>query len=472
MNFEKVYVLDTNILLEDSGNIFKISDDNKNLIVLPETVLDEIDTKKSGFDEINFQAREFARILENSKIVESKKVGSYKIIRLEIFGNKNAIIDVISKEEYSLNSKNVALNIINDRKILEIASFAKEYYKNSETTFLSLDIMARTRAVSLDIKTDSLNGSYKEEFNYEFIKTVEIPFEETENLENRLITDFDEDYQPHNFSYCFKVKSSDQVILTSIQNKRVSLLDEGEIRNQVITPLNKEQLFFSNAILSHFYNVLIVEAKAGSGKTLLALSGALKLVRQKHFQKIIYIRNSIESLDKGEDVGYLPGLEEKFRIYNHPLMDSLDYIIRSEYKKKRNNKKNTEFMPELDDKEVNQRVEQLIENYGIETMWVGEMRGRTLSNAFVIIDEAQNMSNKTMQMVLSRIDSTCKVVVLGSNKQIDNFYVNKYTNSLTTLLKSTKNESELVKIFAIKLQKVLRGPITEWAEKIFSTKRK
>ncbi|MBD3841445.1 MAG: PhoH family protein, partial [Campylobacterales bacterium] len=109
-----------------------------------------------------------------------------------------------------------------------------------------------------------------------------------------------------------------------------------------------------------------------------------------------------------------------------------------------------------------------IQNYSIETMWVGEMRGRTLSNAFIIIDEAQNMSNKTMQMVLSRIDSSCKVVILGSNKQIDNFYVNKHTNSLTTLLKSTQNQSELVNTFAIKLQKILRGPITAWAENIFS----
>ncbi|WP_321313565.1 PhoH family protein [Halarcobacter sp.] len=472
MIFEKVYVLDTNILLEDASNIFKISDDNKNLIVLPETVLDEIDTKKSGFDEINFQAREFARILENSEILISEKVGSYKIIRLEVYGTKGAIIDVISKEEYTINIKNVAPNIINDRKILEIASFCDEYYKNSETTFLSLDIMARTRAVSLDIKTDSLIGSNKDEFNYEFIKTIEVAFEDTEFLQDALIKDFDEDYSPYNFSYCFKVKSSDQIILAAIKNERIILLNEGEVRDQVITPLNKEQLFFSNAILSHFYNVLIVEAKAGSGKTLLALSGALKLVRQKHYQKIIYIRNSVESLDKGEDVGYLPGLEEKFKIYNHPLMDSLDYIIRSEYKKKRANKKNIENIPELDDQEVNQRVEQMIQNYGIETMWVGEMRGRTISNSFVIIDEAQNMSNKTMQMVLSRIDSTCKVVVLGSNKQIDNFYVNKHTNSLTTLLKSTKKNSELVNIFAIKLQKVLRGPITEWAEQIFSSKNK
>lgn len=122
----------------------------------------------------------------------------------------------------------------------------------------------------------------------------------------------------------------------------------------------------------------------------------------------------------------------------------------------------------LEDSEVSSRVEQMISNYGIETMWVGEMRGRTLSNSFIIIDEAQNMSNKTMQMVLSRVDSSCKVVILGSNKQIDNFYVNRYTNALTTLLKSTQNENNLVNIFAIKLEKVLRGPITEWAENIFS----
>ena len=465
MKFDKYYVLDTNILLEDAGNIFKLSQDSKNLIILPETVLDEIDSKKSGFDEINFQAREFARILENSKVKESISKDGFKIIRLEVQHLQKALIDIISKDVYDINTKNVSLNIINDRKILEIAKFSTIYYKN-ETEFLSLDIMARTRAISLDIKTNSLLGSNKDDFNYEFIKDINIDFNDLNNFDNQEIAKFDKEYKPYNYSYCFKVNDSDQVILANIENKRIRVLDEGEIRNQIITPLNKEQLFFSNAISSHLYNVLIVEAKAGSGKTLLALSGALKLIRQKKYQKIIYIRNSVESLDKGEDIGYLPGFEEKFRIYNHPLMDSLEYIIRTEYKKR--SKKNIENIPELDDSEVTSRVEQMIQNYHIETMWVGEMRGRTISNAFIIIDEAQNMSNKTMQMVLSRIDNTSKVVILGSNKQIDNFYVNKYTNSLTTLLKSTKNENSLVNTFAIKLQKVLRGPITEWAEMIFS----
>jgi PhoH-like ATPase len=465
MNFDKYYVLDTNILLEDASNIFKLSQDAKNLIVLPETVLDEIDTKKSGFDEINFQAREFARILENSDVQESISKDGFKIIRLEIQNQQNAIIDIISKDTYDINTKNISLNIINDRKILEVAKFSSIYYKQ-KTEFLSLDIMARTRAISLDIKTNSLIGSTSGDFNYEYIKDIDINFEDLEDFNNQEINKFDKEHKVYNYSYCFKVRDSDQVVLASINNNRIQVLDESEIRNQIITPLNKEQLFFSNAILSHLYNVLIVEAKAGSGKTLLALSGALKLVRQKEYQKIIYIRNSIESLDKGEDIGYLPGFEEKFRIYNHPLMDSLEYIIRSEHKKK--SKKNPNNISELDDQELTTRVEQMIQNYGIETMWVGEMRGRTLSNSFIIIDEAQNMSNKTMQMVLSRIDNTCKVVILGSNKQIDNFYVNKYTNALTTLLKSTKEPTTLVNTFAIQLQKVLRGPITQWAEEIFT----
>lgn len=466
MSFEKYYLLDTNILLEDATNILKLSNEGKNLIILTETVLDEIDSKKSGFDEINFQAREFARLLENSNIISTNSFNDKKIIRLNLVNSINTVIDIISKDEYIASTKNISLNILNDRKILEIAKEVDEFYKN-EIIFISMDIMARTRALSLDIKSFALQGNDSGNFDFKFIKNIDIDFDDIEFLDNQEIIKFDKEYKSNDYSYCFKIRHSDQIILASIENKKIKVLDEDEIRNQIITPLNKEQLFFSNAILNHFYNVLIVEARAGSGKTLLALSGALKLVRQKYFQKIIYIRNSIESLDKGEDIGYLPGLEEKFKIYNHPLMDSLNYIIRSEHKGKRKKRVDTVYTP-LEDSEVNSRVEQMIQNYGIETMWVGEMRGRTLSNSFIIIDEAQNMSNKTMQMVLSRIDDSCKVVVLGSNRQIDNFYVNKYTNALTTLLKSTKDENLFVNIFAIKLKKVLRGPITEWAENIFN----
>jgi len=460
-NFDKYFVVDTNIILEDFTNIANLSQEGKNLIILPEVVLDEIDSKKSGFDEINFQARQFARFLDDSEIMfTSKDLEKHQIISLKI---GTIILHIISKSIYSTDSKQISLNISNDRKILEIASFANQYYpKNIE--FISNDIMARVRAVSLSLETTCLKGDGKEDDQLDFVKEIDIDFSDLENIENKDISEFDKDYLPYNFSYCLNVRNSDQVVLCAIKNKKINPLDETMLREQIVTPLNKEQLFFTNALIDLYYNIIIVEAKAGSGKTLLALSSGVKLIRQKHFQKIIYVRNSIESLDKGEDVGYLPGLEEKFAIYNHPLMDSLKYMARSEHKQKNINKKQ---YVQLSEDEINEKVAQTIQNYSIETMWVGEMRGRTLSEAFVIVDEAQNISNKTMQMILSRIDSKCKVVILGSNKQIDNFYVNKYTNSLTTLLKSAKNSSDLVHLYALRLKKVLRGPITQWAESIF-----
>jgi len=458
--YDKYFVVDTNIILEDFSNIKSLSQEGKNLIILPEVVLDEIDSKKSGFDEINYQARQFARFLEDSSIKESYKVDNCQIIFLEI---GSVSIHIISKSSYETDTKQISLNISNDRKILEIASFTNGYYpKNIE--FISNDIMARVRATSLNLATTFLKGDGKEDVELEYIKEIDIEFQDLENIENKNILDFDKEYLPHNFSYCLNVKNSDQVLLCAVKHGKINPLDETKLREQIITPLNKEQLFFTNAMLDLYYNIIIVEAKAGSGKTLLALSSGVKLIRQKQYQRIIYIRNSIESLDKGEDVGYLPGLEEKFAIYNHPLMDSLKYMARTEHKKKNTNKK--QYVAPTED-EIDEKVSQTIENYSIETMWVGEMRGRTLTEAFIIVDEAQNISNKTMQMILSRVDSTCKVVILGSNKQIDNFYVNKYTNSLTTLLKSSAIKSDLVNLYALKLKKVLRGPITQWAESIF-----
>jgi len=462
--FDKSYVVDTNIILENAANILTISQDAQNLVIVPETVLDEIDAKKSGFEEINFQAREFARILEDFTIVKSTVLKGHQIIRMSL--KNSCVIDFISKDVYDVKSSLQSANILNDRKILEIAKFAKENYNN--VVFLSMDMMARMRSISMDIPTQSLQGGSNETAkNFVFETEVEIDFHDLESLPHKNIYELHPEHGVHNYSYLFKVKHSDQIVLATVENGRVAPLDEEELRKQAITPMNKEQLFFAHAIAEHHYKVVIVEAKAGSGKTLLALSGAMKLISQKDYRKILYIRNSIESLDKGEDVGYLPGFEEKFRIYNHPLMDSLDYIVRLEFKRK-SSRSSYPGQNEPDEEQIAQRVQIAKQKYAIETMWVGEMRGRTISDAVVIIDEAQNMSNKTMQMVLSRLDDSCKVIIVGSNKQIDNFYINKHTNALTTLLKSAYENYEGVNVFALRLKKVLRGPITEWAEKIFS----
>jgi|SaaInlStandDraft_4_1057021.scaffolds.fasta_scaffold43651_1 predicted ribonuclease YlaK len=238
--------------------------------------------------------------------------------------------------------------------------------------------------------------------------------------------------------------------------KLLEIVDIGEKEIVDLEVDDDNHRYYTNGILSH-----------NSGKTLLALSGAMKMIRKKQYSKIVYIRNSIESTDKGEEIGFLSGNEEKFAIYNHPLMDSIEYIVRNEMKKTVNNKSSGKDS-DINQNTVQEKIEETIDRYAIETMWTGEARGRTISDAIVIIDEAQNMSNNTMQLMLTRIDCTCKVMILGSNKQIDNFYINKHTNGLSTVLNSTQMEYEGISLFSVQLNKVLRGPITEWAENIFT----
>lgn len=473
--YDKYYVIDTNIILQDAHSLITLSDYSQNLVIIPETVLDELDAKKSGFDEINYQAREFARLLSDAEVIDMHSVADdYKIIKIKINHGYNVRVDIISKEMYKAEtSKAIASNILNDRKILEIAKFAQDHYLNDENRksnkleFLSLDIMARTRALSLNIPTTTLKGKSDDQFDYSFHKILEIDNDYSSTyFSGKDIIEIDPEYKCYNFSYTFRLPSGREV-LGAIHNGKIELIDEAEIRRQYVSPKNKEQLFFSNAIIDDRYQILVVDAKAGSGKTLLALSGAMKQVKKKQYSKIIYIRNSIESLDKGEDIGYLSGNDEKFKIYNHPLMDSIEYIVRSEMKKTVNNKSGAK-VSDVHQQAVQEKVEETVAKYGIETLWTGEARGRTITDAVIIIDEAQNMSNKTMQLMLTRIDSSCKVIVLGSNNQIDNFYINKHTNGLSTLLNSTQKEYPGIKMFSIQLNKVLRGPITEWAESIFT----
>ena len=458
------YILDTNIILDSVENLLTLSDNNTNTLVIPETVIDELDAKKTGFEDINFNARQFARLLEDSTIVSNEQVGPLHIITTNV-ESIGISLNIISKKEYACDTQTVALNILNDRKILEASS---DYITSidSKATLVSLDIMFRTRALSMGLNAEALVGKNSDIPN-EFHKTIEVS--NIMSLNSAVITAVDPSYVVENYSYTLVDRDTGNEKLAYVANGHLYFLDEADLGRQSVRPMNKEQKLFVNAILSDMYQIIISDAKAGSGKTLLSLATAMRLVAKKKFSNIVYVRNSIESLAKGEDVGYLPGLEEKFKIYNHPLFDSLRFIAKSELTKSNANKSRANTTVISEDT-ITAKVDEYIEKYRIQTMWVGEMRGRTISDAIVIVDEIQNCSASTGQLILSRLDKNCKVICIGSNRQIDNLYTNKYINSLSFLLKAAKSLHEEVSLFAIELNRVLRGPITEWSEKIFTRK--
>lgn len=483
-SYEKIYAIDTNIVLSDNMNIMKISQGCKNIIIIPDVVMDEIDSNKSGFEEINYESREFSRMISQSKTVAcykgvavsdlngDSKEYKFSSTRRE---SKDFVIEIVSLLDYKPNKYINAKNLP-DQIIVDTSKIFFDYLKSinkdeSQMIFLSLDIACENRAVMSMLNSENLTYKKKEESVKEYFKNVQV--DSIEKVEKNKISDIDKDYKIGNFNYQLIEKGTNIAKRYIVKNGKIEEITNKLFQGMDIKPKNMKQEFALALMLDSYYNIVLLEAKAGSGKTLLTIAAGMRLVKMKKFEKIIYIRNSIESIDKGEDVGYLPGGEDKFKIYNHPLYDTLNFLISlnrsgKEVKPKpapttrgRKGRENTGTSEKKDP------VKELMSQYNIETMWVGEMRGRTLSNAFVIIDEVQNLSKKTMQTVISRIDKNSKLVAVGSNAQIDNIYTNKYTNGLSVLETQSMLPQTIVSIGAITLDKVERGPITEWAEEIF-----
>lgn len=438
--FEKIYAFDTNIILNDASNIFNISQNGANLILLAETVLDELDSKKEGFDEINFQAREFARILSNAEIKEQIRFGDYYITRMVTNGIS---IDIIGTNNYQ-NIAETDRSIRNDRKILQVVKGARNDIYKRPITFLTLDAMCRIRALSMNITSELMlnkGNDYEGEFIKEIVLDKSFSIKSLKNGQS--IFEINPEHKPENYCYRFIGTNGDKVLAT-IQDDKIIILDDSYLNRFIIKPRNEEQKFALSGMCDDFYKVVLIEALAGSGKTLLAITAGLRAITERKYEKLIYIRNSIESTDKGEEVGFLSGNEAKFEIYNHPLYDTLDFIARTSLKKANANK--TPAARQVDnsraaiEEAVKNVVQQLIKQYNIETIWNGAIRGRTLANAFVIVDECLH---KEQQLVTNRGLLTVEEVenLIKNGEWVDVKSVNLATNTIEfKKLESLKKE--------------------------------
>lgn len=448
-------VLDTNVILNNAHNIFTLGADS--VIVIPETVIDELDSKKTVIGEIGFQAREFGRILAQGTKQPIQKVEDLVISSFIV---NDTLIQVVSSTTYP-NYSDTSPSIINDRKIIEIA----KQYQNifGSTTFVSIDVMCRIRAESEGLQCEDFREVERTE--YVFTKTLELDFDTFSNVHNKPIISVDPDYVHENYSYIFTCPDSTQYKLANIYNGMVDVLGkvtETELRKQNVTPSNNEQLFLSRAIQDTTIDVVICEAKAGSGKTLVSLSNAMALInRNNPYESIVYIRASINDVEQVEEVGFLPGLEEKFAVYYHPIKDSIEYIARKKFHDSKLKGQELELV-------IQEEVDKIIAKYRIQFMTGLGMRGRTFTNCIAIIDEVQGQSNSSIQKMLTRFGSGCKVIIVGSQNQIDNKFITKYNNGLSVLLDDATKPNNLIKTFAVNLKKVVRSPLSEWAETLFS----
>lgn len=448
--------LDTNILLINAQNLLTLGQDS--IIVLPETVLDELDVKKTDKNpNLSYHAREFGRILTRCKIVDVDITEERVIVTRTL---DNVTIKTLSLTKYA-PATDSEVSIRNDRKILEATKYLSTI--EPETTFMSNDVMCRERAIvygieAIDLKLVEVNDEG-------FDKDMDVTSEVFAKLHHANIEEVDPEYKTANYNYRFKDELTGQVKLANVRNGFVDILGkdtEQELRRQDVAPMNSGQLFLSRAIQNPTINIVICEALAGSGKTVLAFSNAMRLIKKGEYSNILYLRASVDDVDDVEAVGFLSGNDEKMAVYLHPVDDTLDFIARNRYKdSKLRGKEYEEF--------IEKTKEEMVEKYHIQAQTGLGLRGRTIkAKSIIIIDEAQNQSASSLQKMITRTGADCKLIIIGSNNQIDNPYETKYTNGLSVLLDECSKEQDKVKLHAVTLTRVLRSNIAEFAEKAFS----
>jgi PhoH-like ATPase len=429
---KKIFVLDTNVLLHDHNSIYKFEEND---IVLPITVLEEIDKFKIGNDTINFNAREFTRELD--KITSEKDELIEKGISL---GKHLGKLSIISINEFSDKMKRSFPDKTKDHMILSVA----ENYHNSKTNesvvFVSKDINLRVKARSIGLKAQDYKNDKVE--NTDFMKKENIL-----KVDNDVV---DQLYKSNVIPTSIKSGENQYYILKSDKNSGLAKYSNNTLtrieKNKCfgITPRNAEQTFALDCILNKDIQLVALTGKAGTGKTLITLAGALQ--QHKKFLQIMMARPIVSLSNK--DLGYLPGdVNEKIGPYMLPLFDNLGVIKHSLGK----TSKDIRVIENM------QQEERLIISP------LAYIRGRSLSNTFMIIDEAQNLTPHEIKTIITRAAEGTKLVFTGDIEQIDSPYLDEHSNGLSYLIEKMTGQE----IFThINLMKGERSFLSDLASKL------
>ena len=445
-------VLDTNIILLDHTNILKYPN---SIVVLPGTVIREIDTFKSIMGELGFQARAFTRLLNGAEFDVTQQV---------IYGIDYTVASFsLGLSEVRIISRVKQLDVTNDERIIDVAHSLYRNTSDSVVRFITNDGVCRIDAMSQGIPSEDFK--IVEKIAFEFIKQLSVSSDVFSTLHRTPIDLVDPSYTLENYNYVFEDSTTGQTKLGVIHDRQIRIIGketEDQLRKQDVSPIGIEQLFLSYAIQQPDIDVVVCEARAGTGKTLVALSNAIAMItRNSPYNQIIYVRASVDDVEKVEEVGFLSGNDEKFAVYFHPLYDAIDFIIRKKYKNC--NKKGDDL-----EKYLAEQREELIERCNIQPMTGLGMRGRTFPHAIIIIDEFQNNSQPSAQKMITRSGTDSKYILIGSQRQIDNPYITKYNNALSVILNESSKPQTGIVMHAVCLKNVIRSKLADWAERIFS----
>jgi PhoH-like ATPase len=409
---KKTYVLDTNVLLHDPESLFSFED---NSIVLPLTVIEELDRIKKRGDDVGRNARDASRKLDDLRLAgrlsEGVNLPNGGSIRIELNGNKT----------YNLLD---GIDLSNpDNRILALAYYLME---NEETpvVLVTKDLNLRIKADVLGISTEDFYSD-KVDYHklYNGVREIFVSQDEMDRFyQDGHLSCNHNNLHPHQFCILrHRDNPSTSALARCYDKKFHRLLYDGK-NVYGIKSLNKEQKFALELLLDDNIKIVTLVGKAGTGKTILALAAGLERVFEEtgKYNRLLITRPIVPL---GNDLGFLPGdKEDKLRPWMQPIYDNLEYLC------------NEHVRP-------NGCTEYLLANGKIELEALTYIRGRSIPRQFIICDESQNLSPHVIKTILTRVGRGSKIVFTGDPEQIDHPYLDASSNGLSYLVERIKDEA-------------------------------
>lgn len=442
----KIFVLDTNIVLHDYKAIRKFQDND---IVIPIAVLEELDKFKKGTDALSFNARGFMRDID--RLTEGKMFGKSGVPLGKGLGN----IKIEPNHPFPDSMKDLFHDDIQDHRILATAIWVRDNNPDRFVALVTKDINLRMKAkaagmVAQDYLTDRVEEN-KVEFSQKEVQfsdslpddvMQELAYGKDNVIDWRAVS---KARPSANQLYKFKWNSHDGEIVCARYDAdmdKIMLVRKREACG--IKPRNDEQKFALDACLNRKIQLVSLTGGAGTGKTLLALASALEL--EKEFDQIILSRPTV--ILGNQDIGFLPGDQKnKMSPFLQPLMDNLN-VIKALYRPS-----SREY----------QHIEGLLKDEKLLITPLAYIRGRSLGKAFFIIDEAQNLTPHEIKTIITRAGEGTKMVFTGDIFQIDQPYLDQWSNGLTHLGEKMAGQKLFEHVF---LKKGERSELSEIASKL------
>lgn len=444
---QKIFILDTNVLIHNPQAMFSF---DEHRVVIPIVVIEEIDNFKKGVDEKSRNARQIGRYLDKLRTSGSLQDG--------VPTEHGGIIQITVNKDVTDKASNLFFLDRNDNLIIGTALYFKEKFPSSEVTLVSKDANVRIKADSVGINAENFEtDTIKFDEYYTGWEPLELESEAFSQIAVRkfLPNSYGEFY-PHEFAKITDKDNPDSVRIMKFMSSNNSFYLPQHYYGQEVFGIkarNFEQEMALELLLDDSIRLVSLSGRAGTGKTLLAMAAGLhKVVEESKYSRLV-ISRPISPL--GKDLGYLPGSKaEKFNPWMQPIYDNMDILLSLHDDKKDNNPKGKKRQSIFD-----------YMDYGfLELEPLTYIRGRSLPDQFIIIDEAQNLTPHEMKTIITRAGENTKLVLTGDPYQIDIPYLDSQSNGLSVTVEKLKSE-ELVG--HITLEKGERSKLADLAAKYF-----